>query len=128
MSTKKTAKSKAAPKRKRTVPAKKSAVPAHDAALQVGTSGPVEFEPKELLRLSDNIAMPVQLVIKNLGPGTVGFFAGYGDHNGSGARQVRVTYRLCAKSPLRTRRKNRVLCSKSIFSGAFQVSGRVSSR
>jgi hypothetical protein len=67
MSTKKTPKSKAAPKRKGTVPAKRSAVPAHDVASGHWTQ---TIEPKRTAFISENLT-PVHFVIKNHGPGPV---------------------------------------------------------
>jgi hypothetical protein len=88
MSTKKAAKSKAAPKRKGTVPAKRSAVPAHDVASGHWTQ---TIEPKRTAFISENL-MPVHFVIKNHGPGPVFLAAAQGKQMDLGPDAVHVTY------------------------------------
>ena len=88
MSTK-TAKSKAAPKRTRTVPTKrKSAVPAHDVASGHWTQW---IEPKRTAFISENL-MPVHFVIKNHGPGPVFLVAEQGKRMDLGPDAVHATY------------------------------------
>jgi hypothetical protein len=93
MSTKKTAKSKAAPKRKGTVPAKgKSAVPAHTAPLESRTGHWTQWiGPKGVAFISETL-MPVHFVIKNHGPGPVFLMAGQGKQMDLGPDAVHATY------------------------------------
>jgi hypothetical protein len=86
-----TAKKNASPKR--TVPAKrKSTVPARDAMTETpnGNFWTLRLEPMDFYVVGDNIAMS-QVVIKNLGPGVVGLYAGYGDHTDLAPGKLRVT-------------------------------------
>ena len=87
MSTKKPAKSNAAPKRTRTVPAKrKSAVPESRTGHWTQT-----IEPKRVAFISENL-MPVHFVIKNHGPGPVFLVAQQGKHMDLGPDIVHATY------------------------------------
>jgi hypothetical protein len=93
MSTKKTTKSKAAPKRKGTVPAKgKSAVPAHTAALESRTGHWTQWiQPNGVAFLAQNL-MPVHFVIKNAGTESVRLFAEQGVQMDLPAGTVHATY------------------------------------
>ena len=80
-------------RRKNTVPAKrKSTVPAHDAMTETpnGKFWTLRLEPMELYVVAENIAMS-QMVVKNLGPGIVELYAGYGDHMDLAPGKLRVT-------------------------------------
>ena len=99
MSTKKSAKSKAAPKRKRMVSAKrKNAVPARQT--HVAPSSVLEgrtghwtqwIEPRGMAYLAERLT-PCHFHIKNHGPELVRFFAEHGDHLDLSAGKVRATY------------------------------------
>ena len=67
-------------------------LPARDAALETpsGKFWTLRLEPMEFYVVADNIAMS-QMVIKNLGPGIVGVYAGYGDQKDLAPGKLRVT-------------------------------------
>jgi hypothetical protein len=93
MSTKGT-KSKAAPKRTRTVPAKwKSAVPAHKAASEnpSGRFWTQLIQPNGVAFLAQNL-MPVHFVIKNTGTESLRLFAEQGVRMDLPAGTVHATY------------------------------------
>jgi hypothetical protein len=93
MSTKKTAKSKAAPKRKGTVPAKgKSAFPAHAAALGSRTGHWTQWIPPSGAALISERLTPCHVVIKNHGAHTVMLVAQHGDLFDLAPGAVRATY------------------------------------
>jgi hypothetical protein len=50
----------------------------------------LRLEPMEFYVVGENVAMS-QMVIKNLGPGIVGVYAGYGDHMDLAPGKLRVT-------------------------------------
>lgn len=80
-------------KRKRKMPVKREkGVQAHEAMLDgpTGAFWTLRLEPWELYVVGDNVAMS-QMTIKNLGPGTVRVYAGYGDHKDLAPGKLRVT-------------------------------------
>jgi hypothetical protein len=88
MSTKKTAKTKAAPKRKGTVPAKRSAVPAHDVASGHWTQW---IPPSGVALISERLTS-CHVVVKNHGAHTVMLVAQHGDLFDLAPGAVRATY------------------------------------
>lgn len=56
----------------------------------IGRFWTLRLEPMEFYVVADDIAMS-QMVIKNLGPGIVGLYAGYGDHMDLAPGKLRVT-------------------------------------
>jgi hypothetical protein len=78
-------------KRKRKMPVKREKG-SHEAMLDgpTGAFWTLRLEPWELYVVGDNVAMS-QMTIKNLGPGTVRVYAGYGDHKDLAPGKLLVT-------------------------------------